>query len=197
MGMIRRSVIAGLSGWVLSIAAEPAHADADAGHLIATQVCAPCHGPDGNSPSPLFPILAGQTFRYLYLELRDFHDGRRADPLMSPVAQQLSKADMLNVAEYLSAQKAKSIVFNGDPEKVERGRVRAKDTLCTMCHLGDFAGQNEIPKVAGQYPEYIEKQLKAFKARTRTNDAGNMTAVAGTLSDQDIVDLSDYVASLR
>ena len=66
-----------------------------------------------------------------------------------------------------------------------------------MCHLGGFAGQNEIPRVAGQHYEYIVKQLRDFKGRVRTNDAGSMTSVARTLSDQDIEDLGHYLASLQ
>jgi cytochrome c553 len=65
-----------------------------------------------------------------------------------------------------------------------------------MCHLGGLKGQNEIPRVAGQHPEYVIKELKAFKARTRTNDAGNMTSVSQTLSEQDIEDLAHYIATL-
>ena len=66
-----------------------------------------------------------------------------------------------------------------------------------MCHRGGFVGQNEIPRVAGQYPEYIRKQLQDFKAKRRTNDAGNMTSVAGTLSDDDIENLAHYIANLN
>jgi cytochrome c553 len=66
-----------------------------------------------------------------------------------------------------------------------------------MCHLGGFLGQNEIPRVAGQSYTYVTSQLKAFKARTRTNDAGNMTSVASTLTDQDIDNLGHYLAGLR
>jgi len=65
-----------------------------------------------------------------------------------------------------------------------------------MCHLGGFLGQNEVPRVAGQQFDYIVAQLTAFKARTRTNDAGTMTSVAGTLKDQDIENLAHYIAGL-
>jgi cytochrome c553 len=68
--------------------------------------------------------------------------------------------------------------------------------LCPIFHLGGFVGQNEIPRVAGQYPQYIKKQLEDFKAKRRTNDAGNMTSVAGTLSDADIENLAQYIANL-
>ncbi len=66
-----------------------------------------------------------------------------------------------------------------------------------MCHLGGFIGQNEIPRVAGQYSEYVVKQLQDFKAKRRTNDAGNMTSVAHTLSDEDIENLAQYIANLN
>ena len=66
-----------------------------------------------------------------------------------------------------------------------------------MCHGGDFVGQNEIPRVAGQHYAYVKKQLSDFKARRRNNDAGNMTSVASTLSDDDIENLSHYIANLQ
>jgi cytochrome c553 len=65
-----------------------------------------------------------------------------------------------------------------------------------MCHLGGFVGQNEIPRVAGQWPQYIKKQLEDFKAKRRTNDAGNMTSVAYGLSEQDIDNLAQYIGNL-
>ena len=66
-----------------------------------------------------------------------------------------------------------------------------------MCHLGNFAGQNEIPRVAGQHYQYIVKQLQDFRSRTRTNDAGNMGSVARNLTDDDIRNLASYVANLQ
>jgi len=65
-----------------------------------------------------------------------------------------------------------------------------------MCDLGRFKGQNEIPRVAGQHYEYVVKQLKDFKAGRRTNDAGNMTSVSKTLSEQDMDNLANYLGSL-
>ena len=65
-----------------------------------------------------------------------------------------------------------------------------------MCHLGGFAGQNEVPRVAGQNFEYVVKQLSDFKARKRTNDAGSMTSVASTINAQDIDNLAHYLVGL-
>jgi cytochrome c553 len=182
------------------LAVTPVQAQPDATKMAAVrekaQVCFGCHGPDGNSQSADNPILAGQSWRYIYIELKDFKEGRRTDPQMTPMVANLSRDDMIDLGNFFAAQKQLPIKFTADPAKVEAGRKTSDAVLCPMCHLGGFVGQNEIPRVAGQYPQYIKKQLEDFKARRRTNDAGNMTSVAGTLSDTDIENLSHYIANL-
>ena len=180
------------------LAAGPAPAqDVEAGRAKAQQVCAACHGADGNAPSPEVPSLAGQSWRYLYVQLRDFKEGRRSSPLMSPMAQPLSREDMMAIANFYAAQPLKPQPFAVDEAKARLGKAKADETLCTMCHQEGFKGQNEIPRVGGQNYPYIVAQLKAFKERTRTNDAGNMTSVARTLSDADIENLGHYITGLR
>ena len=145
---------------------------------------------------PAYPILAGQTARYLYLELKDFKEGRRSDPLMSPMAKDLTRDEMHELSDWFAKEKPAPQKFAADAAKAKLGRAKADETLCTMCHLGGFLGQNEIPRVAGQNFAYIVKQLTAFKERTRTNDAGNMTSVANTLNAQDIDNLAHYLVGL-
>ena len=158
--------------------------------------CVACHGPNGNAALPLNPILAGQTARYLYLQLRDFQEGRRSDPQMSPMVKDLSRDEMRALADYFAAQKPAPQNFKVDAEKARLGRAKSEETLCTMCHLGGFAGQNEIPRVAGQNYDYVVKQLRDFKDKRRTNDAGNMTSVSRTLNDTDIENLGHFLAGL-
>lgn len=160
------------------------------------EACVACHGPNGNSADPQFPILAGQTARYTYLQLKDFKEGRRTEPRMEPFIAGLSREDMFDLAAFFAAQKPRANAFKADPARVAHGKAKADEVLCTMCHLGGFMGQNEIPRVAGQHYEYIVKQMKDFKTYRRTNDAGNMASVAKTLSERDIEDLAHYLSSL-
>jgi cytochrome c553 len=161
------------------------------------EVCFACHGPNGISADGKFPILAGQTARYLYLQVRDFKEGRRSEPTMEPVVKDLSRDDMFDLAAFFAAQRPRLPDFKIDETRAARGKRKADETLCTMCHLGAYQGQNEIPRLAFQHYDYTVKQLQDFKARRRTNDAGNMTAVARTLSDSDIEDLGHFLSSLR
>jgi len=178
----------------------PVCAQLDPAQLAAArekaQVCAACHGADGNSQNPEYPILAGQSWRYIYIELKDFKEGRRSDPQMSPMAATLSQDDMIALGNYFAAQKKQPISFPVDGAKVDAGRKVADAALCPMCHLGGFVGQNEIPRVAGQWPQYVKKQLSDFRAKRRTNDAGNMTSYTANLSDGDIENLAQYIGNL-
>ncbi len=187
-----------VSALILAVAVlSPAAAqDLDAGKAKA-QLCAPCHGADGNSVAPIFPNLAGQNWRYIYMQLKDFKEGRRSNPVMTPMAEPLSKSEMIDVANYFAAQTAKPSAFKVDEAKAKLGKAKADENLCAMCHLGGFKGQNEIPRVAGQQYDYVVQQLKNFKARIRTNDAGNMTSVAQSLTETDIENLGHYITSLR
>ena len=89
--------------------AIPAHAkgNAESGKAKAAQVCAACHGADGNKPSyPTQPILAGQYYDYLVRALTDYKIGRRSNPIMKGFAAQLSKRDIEDLAAWFASQKS-------------------------------------------------------------------------------------------
>jgi cytochrome c553 len=170
--------------------------DVEAGKKKA-EACVACHGPNGNSQVGTFPVLAGQSDRYLYLQLRDYKEGRRSNPIMSGIAAGMEKQDMKDLAAYFSKQKQERTGFKSEMPRVEAGAKTAEESLCAMCHLGGMKGQNEVPRLAGQHPDYIITQLKSFKARERTNDAGNMTSLAQTLSEEDMLNLAHWISNLH
>jgi cytochrome c553 len=75
------------------------------------QTCFACHGPNGNSQNPDYPILAGQSWRYVYIQLKDFKEGRRSNPVMSPLAASLSREEMIALGNLFAAQKPQGIAF--------------------------------------------------------------------------------------
>lgn len=89
--------------------AFPAYAkgNAESGKQKAAQVCAACHGPEGNKPStPDQPILAGQHYDYLVRALTDYKSGRRSNPIMKGFAATLSKQDIEDLAAWFASQKS-------------------------------------------------------------------------------------------
>jgi cytochrome c553 len=182
---------------VLSLPSASALAQAPQAKPPQAEICDACHGPDGNAVISANPSLAGQSWRYIYIELKDFNEGRRTDPIMTPISKVLSRDEMISLGNWYAAQKPAVNQFKADSANVAAGRKVTDAVLCSMCHGGGFSGQNEIPRVAGQNYEYVVKQLQDFKHRRRTNDAGNMTSVAHTLSDQDIENIAQYMTTLN
>src|SRR5437773_8943573 len=144
-----RKAAPGAAFLFLLVLFHAAHADLGAGKRKA-QACSACHGADGNSTIAQFPVLAGQTARYLYLQLKDFKEGRRSEPSMAQFVAKLSREDMLDLAEYFAAQKPKPIAFKADAARVARGKKKSEVVLCTMCHLRGLSGLNEFPRVSLQ-----------------------------------------------
>lgn len=194
-------------------AAAPAapKGDAVAGQAKAA-VCGACHNPDGNSVIPVNPKLAGQGAKYLAKQLHDFKSGKRANPVMMGMAAGLSDQDILDIAAYFSAQK--STTNAADPaqvaagEKVWRGgNLQSGVLACTGCHGPSGRGNTlaAFPALRGQHADYVEIQLKAFRAAARgdltgdkrENDPeGMMRGVAKHLSDSEIKAVAQFVSGL-
>ncbi len=101
---MKNYVIAALSGAALILSGQVMAADLEAGKTKAAEVCASCHGADGNSPAPNFPKIGGQYRTYLVKALKDYKSGTRNDPVMAGMVANLSAADIENLAFYYSSQ---------------------------------------------------------------------------------------------
>ncbi len=193
-------------------ASEKAHAKADPakGKLIAETVCVACHGADGNSPASANPNLAGQVEEYLYKQLKNFKPvgdkpAVRNNAIMAGMAAPLSDEDMKNVAAWFASQKQKPAAAKDEKQialgqKIWRqGDFKKGVPACAGCHGPAGAGlPAQYPRLAGQFPEYTEAQLKAFRVDERANDPEKMMRmVAAKLSDAEIKAVAEYAAGLR
>ena len=188
-------VIGALSAMVAPMQGRAA--DVEVGRRKA-EVCAPCHGENGNSTTPTTPSLAGQQPLYLYYQLIQFREERRKDPQMSPFAANLSDADMQDLGAYFAAQQpVASQSGEPDAQKVAAGKKASDVHHCASCHASGLVGQEHIPRLAGQQYAYLLKQLQGFKAQTRADIDGSMTEAAQSLSDEEIEALAYYIAHLQ
>ena len=211
--MIRTTALAVLMTVGLSVnAAEEMKIKPDLAKAkkTAETVCIACHGADGNSPTSANPILAGQGSEYLFKQLMNFKsvDGKpalRNNAIMGGMTAALSTEDMQGLALYFSQQKMKPSTAT-DEKLVAAGQIlwRKGDfergiPACAGCHGPAGAGvPAQFPRLAGQYADYTEAQLKGFRSEERANDPEKMMrSIADKLSDRHIKALAEYAAGLR
>ena len=162
---------------------------ATAGKSIAG-ACAACHGEAGIGGKVPGPALAGQKADYLVAALIEYRTGARDNPLMSPMAKNLSDNDVANLAAYFSDGKCKG-AGNGDKKAAAVGLSIA--ARCAACHGAQgISAQPMWPNLAGQSVEYLVGSLKSYKAGERKN--GLMDGIAKDLSDADATNVAAYFA---
>ena len=156
-------------------AADQAKPDLNRGQAIAAQICASCHGADGNSAGGAYPKLAGQHPEYLVKQLKDFKtqpgakQPTRNNAIMAGMVAALSDQDMANVAAYFSTQTPKpGYAHNKDTvplgQKIYRAGITDKGVpACASCHGPTGQGiPSQYPRLSGQWADYTVTQLTAF-----------------------------------
>ena len=189
----------------LAQGAAPAPApkpDLERGKQIAATVCVACHGPDGNSPAPANPILAGQHADYLAAQLAADKSGTRANPIMAGMSAALTPEDMRSVAAWFAQQApkpsaAKDTALAARGQQIWRGGIRQGSVpACAGCHGAAGAGiPSQYPRLAGQYADLTFAWLKAFADGSRANSV--MAGIAAKMSEADMKAVSEYAAGLR
>lgn len=191
-----------------SNAAEPSNAPPQ------TKSCIACHGATGNGSDDTVPRLSSQEPEYLKKQLRDFQKGERTGCAgVTASTRPFNDADISAIALFYAQQvrtpRAHRDSTNSLGERLYFKGDRSSRFIpaCTGCHGQTGAGRAHwqdvmktppaiVPASVGGQPQvYIVKQLNAFKSGARTNDASAvMRHVAEKLTDEEITDLSAYIA---
>jgi cytochrome c553 len=159
------------------------------------QLCAACHGEDGNSTNPQIPSIAGQPKLFVENQLILFREELRKSDQMLPVVKGLKDPEIIKLAEHFSKLSAKGMESGApDPRLMKIGTEKAKELRCGICHLSDFSGQNQIPRLAGQREAYLEAEMRAYRDGKRTGGDTIMAAALYGVSDADIKALAHYLS---
>ena len=159
------------------------------------KACGACHGDDGNSNIPNVPSLAGQPEFFLVNQLFLFREGVRKVPGMSELTKGLKDPDLVALAKHFSALDAKASDEPVDPAMVKRGEALAGPMRCASCHLPDFPGQEQMPRLAKQRIDYLIHSMTQFRDGTRSGADTLMSNVVAGVSDADLAALAHYAAS--
>jgi len=199
-------------GGILALALQAATAQevddsaarAAAAERIAVGTCTACHGPQGHSYSPKFPVLAGQHASYLVAQLQAFRAQTRGDPdalgYMWGMAAPLDDTMIAGLANYYAAQAPRHGPA-GNPALIARGKSIYENgdaaqgvPPCAACHGANAVGTDSYPRLAGQHVQYLVKQLRSFQNNMR--NVAVMHGVARGLQVADVEAVATYLQSL-
>jgi cytochrome c553 len=175
-----------------------------AAERVAVGTCANCHGPQGHSIAPKFPVLAGQQANYLLAQMQAFKAQTRGDPdaigymwgMAAPLDDELAGA----LADYYSRQTPHAGA-KGSAADIERGKEIYLNGLaaegippCAACHGPNADGTDAFPRLAGQHVPYLMKQLRSFQSNLR--NVAVMHGVAKSLQVGEMRAVATYLESL-
>lgn len=208
--MKRLTILAALTASAIAMAAP---ADLNRGKKIATDVCAACHAIDGNSAIAMYPKLSSQSSVYIAKQTLAIKASKRNSgnsPAMTPMVQNMSDSDILDVAAYYAAQQPKAGEANPkqNPElgaKIYRGGIANKHVpACMSCHgpsgagiLGGGTAISAYPRLGGQHGEYVVTQLKAYASGARTSPNSIMEDISQRMSEDDMKAVGNYIQGLK
>ncbi|MDX1528381.1 MAG: c-type cytochrome [Gammaproteobacteria bacterium] len=158
-------------------------------------LCESCHGANGLPSDPAIPIITGQEFYYLYVQLKDYKAGRRANPIMGGIVAQMEKEEMQALAQHFSEKKWPSVQFRADDPTITKAQQATTAGQCVQCHLGGYEGNSRVPRLAGQQPGYLEKTMLEFKNKVRLNSPAKGSLMSA-YPEEDIAAMAKYLGAL-
>jgi cytochrome c553 len=161
------------------------------------QQCGTCHGEDGNSKAEKTPSLAGQPELFLTNQLILMRDRLRKSEIMEPFVKGLADADIIALSAHYARLQPLSSGEPVDKDLAAQGAQLAQKLFCGSCHLPNYAGREQMPRVAPQRLDYLVESLTAYRDGRRSGIDTSMNAVMYGTSDQDIRALANYLSSLR
>ncbi len=157
-------------------------------------LCTKCHGANGLPTRAEIPIIWGQEFYYLYVQLKDYKAGRRQNTEMNDIVKSLSKQDMRELAQYFAGKAWPSTRFVADAADVARGETATAAGVCVQCHLGGYEGNSRVPRLAGQQVGYLQRTMLDFKGKTRMNSPSKASLLK-SFADEDITAMARYLGA--
>ena len=184
--------LAGLSAVSAVLAQTPSAATAPA----AAALCMACHGPGGNSAQAELPSIAGQPRTFIENQLVLIREGLRDVPSMKAVMGTLDDAQIVELARHFAALPTEAPAAPAVPQQVLAGAEIARKALCGTCHLPNFQGQSQVPRLAGQQQAYLMSTMKMYRDKPDPGRDTLMSAPLRGMSDADLGRLAHYFSQL-
>lgn len=159
-------------------------------------LCAGYHGAEGNSTLKGIPSLAAQPKLFLENQLVLIREGVRDIASMKGMLDGVTDAEVTALAQYYADKSLAAVPTDRDAEVFARGGKLAEGMRCGICHLPTYLGREQIPRLAGQREDYLLHSMQQFKNNQAVGRDSNMAASVYGVSDQELQDISYYLARL-
>jgi cytochrome c553 len=159
--------------------------------------CAACHGVDGNSKTSASPSLAGQPKTFLENQLIMIREGIRVIPAMTGQLDGIPDKEIIALARHFSGQTLKPLEAKRDEALYKRGEQLSRQMLCGTCHLADYKGRDQMPRLAGQREDYLLHSMLQFKNNQAIGRDTIMAASLYGIADADIKAIAHYLSQLN
>jgi cytochrome c553 len=160
--------------------------------------CLACHGESGTSSTPDVPSLGAQPAYFLLIQLFMFRERLRAIEPMTSMLKGVSDDDLRRMADTIAKlPPPQPEASPADPARVERAQELVAQHRCNFCHNGDYSGQENVPRIAGQREDYLIKALRGYKDNTRRGYDAQMSDVIEPLTDAEFADFVHFLARLK
>jgi cytochrome c553 len=158
------------------------------------KACAACHGEAARAPLPGTPWLDGQLEEVTVLQLVLIREGLREVPQMAGLLDKVTDPDFFDIGAYYARRPPPRASGKPDAAKHARGAALAKSMGCGSCHLADYSGQKQVPRLANQREDYLASNLKAYRDNKRVGPDTSMNGIMHKVPDADIGALAHYLA---
>jgi cytochrome c553 len=159
--------------------------------------CKACHGENGISETSEVPSLAGMPANFTLIQLYLFRAKTRKVEIMNDLAKDMTDADLQKFGDYFAKlTPPKATGEPADPQVAARAQASISRNHCSSCHLPDFSGREQMPRLAGQREDYLLKALRDYKSGQRPGYEPTMDEVMRPVSEAEIVDLAHYLSRL-
>lgn len=174
--------------------------DAERGRALAeARACAACHGAAGISAMAGSPSLAGQHTDFTTLHLVLFREGLRRVPAMQAVVRGLTDGQIEDLSAHHARLAPGAPPDRGprDAARFARGQQRAAAMGCGTCHLPDFSGRANIPRLAGQREDFMARAMREYRDNIRVGADTQMNGLMHGVADADIDALAHFLAQVE
>lgn len=192
---MKHAALAAALLWAATLSSAVQARDPARGAAIAAQRCVACHGADGRSIAAEIPMLAGQQREFVTLQLILFREGIRPVPAMQAATDKLSDEDVEALAAHYAGLPARAAERTPrDAALAARGQAVSATRNCGVCHLPDYAGRAQVPRLTRQHEAFLARTLAEYRDGRRVGIDTQMNGAVQGLSDADLAALAHYLA---